>query len=326
MEFAGIGRATRRGVRGLLIGLTAALLAGCAHDSGLPSWIEDPGRSWPAPRYVTGIGQGEDPEAASVAARAEIARKTKGELEGIEIARTHVSSKPTVHWALAVLDRPALIARLGEQIADADQRRAAAAERAKAEAPEKAVATLLEAVALTRQREQLRTRIAHLEGTPPPSDTPPSRAALDEQLAGVKHALTIAVEAYEMDPESGEIGAPLDAVRRALAQQVLAKGFSLPVESEWGDPAPAWLRVRARIGFERLELGGRQGYVAVQWEAALEIEDPGAGGQVIALLNDEARATHITERPARRLAREESIEFVTQGLGRWLDERYAPAP
>lgn len=326
MVLAGIGRAARAGVNGLLIGLAAALVAGCAHRSGPPNWIEHPGRAWPAAQYVTGVGQGDDPEAAATAARAEIARQTKGESEGIEIARTYVAKQPTVYWALAVLDRPALIAHLAEQIAAADEKRAAEAESAKGEAPEKAVALLLDAIALSREREALRMRIAHLEGTPPPSDTPPTRAALDEQLAGVKHSLAIAVEAYEMDLESGEVGAPLDVVRRALTRQVLAKGFALPVEGEWGDSAPAWLRVRTRVGFEHLELGGSQGFVAVAWEAALELEDPASGGRVIALLSDEARATHVTERAARRLARDEAIEFVTEALGKWLDERYAPGP
>lgn len=328
MGLAGIGRAAQPGSIRVLIGLVAGLfmVMGCAHDSGPPSWIEHPGRNWPADRYVTAVGQGDEPEAAATAARAEIARKTKGEREGVEIARTYRTRKPKIHFALAVLDRPALIARIAEQIAQADEKRAADAESAKSEPPEKAITTLLDAIALARQREALRTRIAHLEGTPPPSETPPTRATLDEQLVGVKHALTIAVEAYEMDPESGEVGQPLDAVRRALAGQVLAKRFSLPVEGEWGDSAPAWLRVRARIGFERLELGGRQGFAAVEWEAALEVQDPAAGGQVVALFDHEARATHITEKTARRLAREEAIAFVTEALASWLDERYAPGP
>ncbi|MFO0690662.1 MAG: hypothetical protein U0900_18315 [Myxococcota bacterium] len=332
MEFATIRRA-RRAIAptpaiALLLALAtgAALLASCAHDAGPPSWIEHPGRRWPEPRYVTGVGQGADPDAAESAARAAVARKTKGEQEGVEIARTWVAKSPRVHWALAVLDRPALIARLGDRIAEIDPQRAAAAESAKAEPPEKAIVTLLGVLDLTRQREALRTRIARLEGSPPPADAPPSREALEAQLAGVKHALPIEVEAYEMDPESGELGAPLDPVRRALARQVLAKGFPLPADGEWGDTAASWLRVRARIGFERLELGGREGFAAVAWEAALEVLDPNAGGAVVALLEQEARATHINEKTARRLAREEAITFVTEALARWLDEQYAPKP
>ncbi|MBY0400613.1 hypothetical protein K2X89_09980, partial [Myxococcota bacterium] len=219
--------------------LSAGLLAGCAHDSGPPRWLEHPGRGWQASRYVTGVGSGEDPEAAAAAARAEIARQTKGEREGIEIARTYVAKKPRVHWALAVLDRPALIARLGEQIAAADEQRATRAESAKAESPEQAVITILDAIALTREREALRTRIARLEGAPPPGDPPPTRESLDAQLASVKRSLAISAEAYEMDPESGELGAPLDSIRRSLARQILAKGFSLPAEGEWGDGGTA---------------------------------------------------------------------------------------
>ncbi|MBK7948107.1 MAG: hypothetical protein IPK00_05080 [Deltaproteobacteria bacterium] len=326
MGFTAIRWPARTLETGRSIALVAVLLAACAHDAEPPRWIEHPGRGWPAARFVTGVGQGENPEAAATAARAEIARKTKGEHEGIEIARTWVAKKPRIHWALAVLDRPALIARLGDQIAENDRARTAAAERAEAEAPETAVLTLLEAIDLSREREGLRVRIARLEGTPPTSDVPPSRADLDLQLAGVKRTLTIAVAAFEMDPDSGEIGAPLDAVRRALAQQVLAKGFSLPVEGEWGESPPAWLRVLTRIGFEHLELGGSQGFATVEWEAALEVFDPSAGGRVVALLDGGARATHVNEKTARRLAREEAIEFVTTTLASWLDGRYARGP
>jgi hypothetical protein len=274
---------------------------------------------------VTGVGQGADPEAAAEAARAEVASKARGETEGVEIVRRYVAKKPKVHWALAVLDRPALIARLAERIAEDEQQIAAAAESARNTAPEKAIVDLLGAIALTRQRAELRTRIAHLEGTPPPAETTPSRPQLDAQLAAAKRMLAIDVEATEMDPESGTPGPPIDAIRRALAQQVLAKGFSLPPESDWGD-APSWLVARARISFERLDLGGRQGFAAIEWEAALEIEDPAAGGQIVGLLTGGTRATHINERTARRLAREEATTFLSEAFASWLDERYAPAP
>ncbi len=310
------------GARGMVLAV-ALIAAGCAGTPDAPKWLTggEP-HDYPQKQYVSGVGSGGDPDAAASAARAEIARKTKGESEGVEIAKTYVAKTPPAHWALAVLDRPALLARLTEEIGATEQQLSQALAASSNASPEEALDPMLGAIMLAQRRDALLTRIVNLGGTPPASEASHSRAALDLQLASIKRALAIDVQAYEMDSQSGMMGAPLDEVRRALAQQVLAKGFALPAESDWGD-SPGWLVARARIAFEPLELDRSHDFVAVHWEAALEIEDRAAGGQVVAVLTEESRATHLNEREARRQAQEQAETFLAAALASWLDERYA---
>lgn len=304
-----------------------AVAAACASPPDAPKWLKGGApHDYPEDRYVSGVGFGAEPETASSAARAEVARKTKGETEGVEIVKRHVAAEePPVHWALAVLDRPALLATLTEEVDEAEQQLADELAAISDAPPEIAIAPMLGAIAVAQRRDALLTRIAHLGGTAPPLESERSRTALDSQLAAIKHALAIDVEAYEMDSRSGMPGEPLDEVRRALAQQVLAKGFALPAESDWGATA-GWLRARARIAFERLELGRSADFIAVHWEAALEIEDRVAGGRVVAVLTEESRATHLSEREARRQAQEQAEAFLADAFARWLDEHYSPRP
>ena len=311
---------------GARFALLALLVLGCSGGAGPPNWIEHPQRRFPEPRFVTGVGQGPVRPAADEAARAEVTRRTGGEREGIEIARRWRAKEPRVHWALAVLDRPALVARLIERIERTDQQLAAFSAEATDAPPPERIAGALAGIALIRERDALRDRIARLEGDPPSPETTPSRSELEARLSAAKQAFTIAVEAYEMDPISGALGQTLDRVRRALVQQVLDRGFALPPESEWGDAPATALRVRARIAFDPLDLGHRQDFTSIQWDASLEVEDPAAGGPVIALLSDQARATHLNARSTRRLAQEQAIEFLSRALASWLDEHYAPRP
>ncbi|MEZ4331051.1 MAG: hypothetical protein R3F35_04835 [Myxococcota bacterium] len=320
------GRSKRAADASARVALLCLFVLGCSNGSGPPNWIEHPHRQFSEKRYVTGVGQGPDRPAADEAARAEIARRTAGETEGIEIARRWRAKAPRVHWALAVLDRPALVARLTERIAQTDQQLATVSTEPTDARPPQRIANALSAIALIQQRDALRDRIAHLEGDPPSPETSPSRNELEARLSAAKQAFAIAVEAYEMDPISGAPGETLDSARRALAQQVLARGFALPPESEWGDAPAVSLRVRARIAFDPLDLGHRQDFRSIQWEASLEIEDPAAGGPVIALLSDRARATHLNAHSTRRLAQEQAIEFLAQALSTWLDAHYAPRP
>ena len=323
---AAIRRVYRRDFARVMILAIAVSAAGCASSPESPKWLKGKQpHDYAEDRYVSGVGSGADPEAAASTARAEVARKTKGETEGVEIVKTHVAKKPRVHWALAVLDRPALLARLAEEVATAEQQLSEALGATTNVPPEQALGSMLGAIACAQRRDALLARIANLGGTPPAGEAAHSRTTLEDQLAAIKHALSIDVQAFEMDSQSGMTGAALDGVRRALAQQVLAKGFGLPPESGWGDNS-GWLLARARVAFDRLELDRYRDFVAVQWEATLEIEDLAAGGKVLALLTQQSRATHLNEREARRQAQDQAKEFLTQALARWLDEQYAPRP
>jgi len=317
-------RAWQWTVRLLVLAGVAACAAHCASPPEAPGWLRGAPQGYPEDQYVWGVGAGADAEGAASAARAEIGRKTKGETEGVRIAETWIDEKPTVHWALAVLDRTALIARLTEEVAKSEAQLSQLLETAEGAPPGEALEPVIRTIELTPRRDALLLRIANLGGTPPSFDGAHERAALEERLAALKHSLSIDVQAYEMDSKTGAIGDPLDEIRRALAQQVLEKGFRVDVESDWGRGSPAWLLARARVAFERLDLGPRDSLVAVHWEAALEVEDRVGDGEVVAIRMEEARATHLNEREARRQAQEDAEAFLAGALASWLDEHFTP--
>lgn len=323
--------------RSLFASLVAVGCLACAGSSGPPRWIENPAKAYSPRQYVTGVGQGADPEAAADAARAEVARQTKGETESVEITKTYVEipkqrskskkgssqSAAERHWALAVLDRPALAKRLTDRIQAGDEELGRKAALIASAPPDQAIGSILTALAVVSERDALRVRILNLGEEAPAPATTPSREDLERALVDVKHKLVVEVEANEMDPATGEPGAPIDAIRRALSHEVLEKGFALAATSGWGD-TPSWLVVRARVGFDRLELGGTQGFAAVEWDAALEIEDKAGGAGVLGVMSHKERATHINEPTARRLARDEASAFLSEALATWLDDHYAP--
>lgn len=320
---AAIWPAGRKAVAWGMVSLVALQAVACAGSRDAPKWLSggEP-HDYPEKRYVSGVGSGGDPDAAAASARAEVERKTQGEREGVTIAKTHVAKTSHEYWALAVLDRPRLLSRLTEEVGQLEQQISENILAVESATPEEALAPMLGAIALGQRRDSLLTRIAHLGGTPAESAVSLSRAALDLRLAAIKHALSIDVQAYEMDSQSGMAGSNLDGIRRALAQQVLAKGFALPAENDWGDRS-GWLIARARIAFETLGLDRSHDFVAVRWEAVLELEEGAAAGKVVAMLTDESRATHLNEREARRQAQEQAEAFLTGALSSWLDEHLA---
>ncbi len=317
-------RTWSRAVRVVVLAGIAACAAHCASPPEAPGWLKGAPQGYPEDQYVWGVGAGVNAESAASAARAEIGRKTKGEAEGVRIAETWVDEKPTVYWALAVLDRTALIARLGEEVAASETQLSQLLETAEGAPPGDALEAVVRTIELTPRRDALLLRIVNLGGTPPAFDPLHERAALEKRLASIKRSLVIDVQAYEMDSKTGAIGDPLDEIRRVLAQQVLEKGFRMALDDDWGGGSPAWLLARARVAFERLDLGPRGSLVAVHWEAALEVEDRSGNGEVVAIRMAEARATHLNEREARRQAQEDAEAFLAAALASWLDERFTP--
>jgi len=307
------------------LALFTALLAGCAHPPQAPDWIRNPDKGYPADRYTVGLGAGADAERAANNARAQIVRATQGETEGIEIAETWIDPEPQTHWALAVLDRQALVARLQEELSALESQRNEVMSAAEGGPPERALSAVVQALDLTASIDSIGVRIAHLEGQK--AESPPEaskRAAFEARLAEIKRSLPIEIEANEMDPKTGDPGDPLDELRRALAQQVIALGFPVAETGGWGVAESTWLVARARVATERLQLLKRDRLVAVHWDAALEIIDLTADGQLVAVLTDEGRATHLNEVEATRQAREEAEQFLSRALGDWLRLRITP--
>lgn len=305
------------------LAVLAALAAGCAGPEP-PQWVSGSPDGYPRDRYVVGVGSGPDAEQAAARARDEVARQTNGELEGVRVAETWVDEDEGEHFALAVLDRAALLDAIADELLAVEREMTAKLAEADAAPPAGALRAVLDAMALAPRRAALIARIANLGAPAPPADPALSRSGLETRLAAVKRELPIEIEAYEMDSKTGAIGEPLDEVRRALAQKVLALGFPLSDRSEWGASESAWLSARARVAFERLQLHPRDRLVAVHWEAALEITDLGDDARVVAILTEEARATHLNEREARRQAQEDAEAFLAAALADWLVGRSTP--
>ena len=307
----------------LSIGL-AVLLAGCAAPPPAPDWIAGTPHAYPEARWLVGRGSGAQADTAAAAALAKIAQQTTEDAGEAVIAETWVDAETGTHWALAVLDREPIRARLAAALADVEKQEGAVLARADDAEPARVLPLLNEAVQLDARRQGLRERLEQLAG-PGAAGTSklPDRARLEQRLADTRRALPIEVGAWEMDSKTGEIQGPLDEVRRALAQKVIALGFSVSDGNvRWGDD-PAWLVVRSRLGLERLELLPTDRMVAVHWDEAVEVIDPASNGQLVAVLTDEGRATHLNEREARRQAQEAAEEFATRALGDWLRERAA---
>jgi hypothetical protein len=315
----------RSGVPAALLTVAAFWAAGCASPPAPPQWIEGAPQGYPEDRYVWAVGAGADAASAASEARSELARKTNGETEGARIAETWTDEEKDRAWALAVLDRAALLAQLDDELANVEEQISEILESCEGAPPEQSLPELIRAIELTPRREDLRGRIERLGGPSPATEPSHERAHLEQRLAATRHRLAIDVEAFEMDSKSGAIGDPLDEVRRELAKKVLELGFRLGQEDDWGDSS-SWLRARSRVAFERLELGRRDQLVAVHWEAVLEISDRTAGGETVAIRTEEARATHLNEREARRQAQEDAESFLAAALETWLRDHFTPTP
>lgn len=303
-------------------------LASCASGPEAPSWArgKQP-EGFPEAHYTWGVGSGAAAEVAAASATREIARKTGGESEGAKIERQWIDEEGDgkIHWALAVLDRTAQIERLTGELAATDASLAEMLASAEQETPpSKAFAVFFRAIKLASARDEFEVRIGRLGGPPSPGDPSRERTAIEERLASYKHALTIDVEASEMEAKSGAQGDALEEIRTALAQVLLERGFRIATQDDWS-PSSTWLLIRARVGLETLRLGSSDRYVAVRWNAVVEVHDRTGEGEVLAILTKEGRAAHLNEHEARRAARIQAEEFAASALGEWLDQQTTPS-
>ncbi len=315
----------RRFFRSVMALGLAAGLASCATGTDAPRWVQGKSpRDFPEEQYTWGVGSGAQPHEAAAAAIAEVARKTSGEREGAQIERTWIDESGKVHWALAVLDRTTAIERLAGELAATDATLAETLSTLDQNAlPSATFMVLLRAVELAAAREGLATRIGRLGGQSVPGDPTRTRAKLEEQLAAFRHTLTIDVEASEMDSKTGLLGDPLEEVRVAMAQEVLGRGFRIASPGDWA-PSAGWLLIRARVGIEPLDLGAADRFVAVEWNAVLEITDRTVDSESLAIMTREGRSTHLNEQEAHREARKQAEAFVVEALAGWMDEWTMP--
>jgi len=305
--------------------LAVVIASACAGGPDAPQWVRGKPTGFPRDHYSWGVGSGPDAGRAASAAIDALEDETDGESEGATIERKWLDDERQIHWALAVLDRTKAIERLRGALATTEQQLAVAlAADASDVPPARRLGGVVRAVELARVRTVIARRIGRLGGeVEPVADPAREPDALAERLAALKHETAIDVEAFEMDARTGTPGEPLDALRTALTQAVLARGFRVDSPSDWS-PSSAWLLVRARVGFERLELGDADRFVSVAWNAAVEVHDRTGAGELLAVLSSRARATHVSESEALREARQQAEAFATEAFAGWLDERTKP--
>jgi hypothetical protein len=304
------------------LGCLLLLLSACASGPPPPEWIDGSSTRYPDERFVVGVASGPSAERAAALALESTFDQT-GESEGARVVETWVDTKTKTHWAMAVLERGPLIDRLLAELAQIDAQLAAALAAADSDPPNETLSVLAGAIARLDERERLRERIINLNGAFPAEDAEASEraAALEAKLAEIKRSLRIEISSYEMDSKTGETSDPLDENRRSLSQKVIALGFAVgQAEVAWGED-PVWLRVESRVGIERLQLHPNDTMVAVHWDAAIEITDVAAGGETVAVLTDQGRATHLNEREASRQADADAMAFAAAALEAWLNAR-----
>lgn len=303
--------------------LALVLLAGCASKPAPPDWLQGSSPRYPSDRWVVGVGVSRDLDHAAEDALHAISEQMPGESQDATVADTWVDPDSGMHWVLAVLDKKEVAKRLEAELARIEARIAANRAAAGSADPEPALASLSAAIALLDERDALRARITELGGEPAESadDAARTAAALRDAFARTRRELRIEISAWEMDGKTGAPGEPLDADRRALTRKALELGFAVDARQvAWGTD-PVWLRVESKVAVEPLRLHPHDTLVAVHWDAAVEITDVAGGGDVVAVLTDEGRSTHLNEQEATRLAHADARAFATSALEDWLRTR-----
>jgi len=301
------------------LGLAALVLVACVSGPNEPEWLHGRPAAYQDERWVVGVAAAVSPRHAAREAMADIAGQTGGETEGASVVDTWIDPDHDLHWALAVMDRVPLRDEAVERLGKVERQLAGLLTHSNAATPAQALPDVVGALTLLRERAALRTRIAKLGGPPAPDENEVAAEldALERRLAEIKRKLTIEITSYEMDPRSGEIGDPIDQLRRALAEQATGLGFNVRTAAGWGwENDPPWSVVEMRLGFERIEFERRERFVAVHWDAVLSIID--SQGKLVAVVNEEGRSTDMTEGEARRRAREQAEEFGVVALREWL--------
>lgn len=190
-------------MRNFFASIVIAAAVACA--SAPPQWIESGEEpAFPAPRYWSAVGEGEDEKSSERRARIAITRRLETRLgapdDGVEVSIADRWRDPAneVHLALAVLDVDEAAARYRARAIDEARSAVEWTTRARtAAAPLHAVPHWLEALAASRARDDFSRRAAALGASPGSSEGSVSTAEIDAEFAGVLEALRFEVGAFE---------------------------------------------------------------------------------------------------------------------------------
>ena len=342
----GVGRA----VRALLI--TALLWsAACATGRGQPDWIDGSAAAYPKDRYLIGVGEGADLDAAGDRARAEIARifevriedavldrsetvtvtenarrrssiveriavetrtTTQAALEGVEIAEIWKDTTAQRVYALAVLDARRAHRRLLERAAEREAEVAGLLESAEA-----ARGVLTEARARVGAARGSRERDALLARARVVGPVDPATLERGPATAALERALAAALARTDFAVRARETdasgGGELPGLRDALAARLARMGFRA---ADAGSPL-AELQVDCRLALLRIERGGA-GWLHYRWEGACDVAD--ASGVVLSAAHAGSES-HPVDGTARTKARARAERVLAEAVEREL-QRY----
>jgi hypothetical protein len=332
--------------------LLGALLwsAACAGGRGRPDWIDGSAASYPRERYLIGVGEGEDLDAARDRARAEIARifevriedavvdrseevavteatrrlssvveriavetrtTTEAELEGVEIAETWKDPGTQRVYALAVLDARRAQRRLLEQAIRRAEETLGSLEAA--ESAHGALARIrahVNAARASRERDRLLAH-ARVLGS--------MESAVGQQMETAKLELLLLWELARVDFAVRARGAgtsgdgDLPGLRDALAARLTRMGFQV------AEPASALaaLQINCRLALQRVERGGGA-WPHYGWEGACDVAD--TSGVMISSA-DAGYESHPIDATARAKARARGEQALAEAVERDL-QRY----
>jgi hypothetical protein len=334
-----------------------------AGSDGRPQWVQGEHPRFPRSGYITGVGSGASLDAARNGARAEIARifesrveavvadqatwtreatseggatsevfeklvvstsvATKGDFQELRVPETWFDRKTDTHYALAVLDKAKLRARLRPELEGAAERVAGHLSRAdRAATSLERVRAMVAALRASRERDAIASR-ARVVGSPRVENLA-STAEIERELAEALDRVRFIVQVVEVDAATGAERGEIPLFQARLSQAITDMGFPVvDVDGVSGSSgaAPLWLAGRVSLQEVPRDLPNT---CFVRWEAALDVVGRNPRGSVVL----SAEATGGESFSTLELARKRAIakgssqlaRDITRKISRYLRE------
>ncbi|HRY28944.1 MAG TPA: LPP20 family lipoprotein [Elusimicrobiota bacterium] len=334
----------------------AVLSAAAAHAAKRPAWTQGEDPAYPNATYVTGVGIGDDLDAARSNARAEISKvfqarvqqvtsdvqsetsgavggkrspvesaqesemrtkvTTESLLEGVQISQTWFDKKKKKHYALAVLSRPKTLAALSGQITEKEEGIGAQMSIGKA-AP--SAIEKARAYAQAYRLAQERDALAARRRAVDPV-TVPDLPGTGNSTAEAENLLRQTLAQIQFTVEAD--GETPSRLKESVTGKITAMGFKvLDSTAPAATPMSPVIKIKCRLTIEPFDRGNPS-WKFFRWNGAFEMAESGKNGRVLASSTPAGAEGHLTEDTARtktRISGEEALakEAETQ-IGRYI--------
>ena len=330
-------------------------------SGGRPPWLQGEHPRFPRSGYVTGVGVGSSLEIARNNARGEIARVFEARIEALVADQTTRISKVTsrakatsetleklvvstsvasqgdfqetyvaetwfdraagTHYALAMLDKAKMRARLLPELQGAAGRVVGHLRRAdRATTSLARVRALVAALRASNELDSIESR-ARVVGRPRIENLA-STTEIERELARALDGIRFIVQAVEVDPATGVERGDLPLFQTRLAESITDLGFGVvDVDSGSGSAAPMWLACRVSLQEIPRNLPNTHFY---RWEAAYQVAGRPPSGPVLLAMEASGGESFSTPELARKRAiakgSSELAQDVTRKVSRYLME------